>query len=43
MSADEYSSFLMEHLLDCYQGEGVFSFNNNEVKMGLKDVGLISG
>lgn len=27
------SGYLMEHLLDCYQGEGVFSLNNNEVKI----------
>lgn len=33
----------MEHLLDCYQGDGIFTLNNIEVNMGLKDVVLISG
>lgn len=32
------SGFLMEHLVDCYSGKGVLILNNNEVKMGLKDV-----
>lgn len=30
--------FLMEHLLDNYQGVGVFSLNDNDLKMGLKEV-----
>lgn len=32
----------MELLLDYHQGEGVFTLNNNEIKMGLKDMTLIS-
>lgn len=35
------SDVLLEHMLDCYHGDGVFSLNNIEVKMGLKGVALI--
>lgn len=34
--------YLMEHLVYCYRGEGVFTFEN-EVNMVLKDVALILG
>lgn len=37
------SRVLKEHLLDCYQGGGLFISNNNKVKMSLEDVALISG
>lgn len=37
------SGSLMEHLVDFYQGEGVFSLNKNEFKMRLKDLALIPG
>lgn len=33
----------MEHLVDCYQGEGMLSLNKNAVKIGVKDAALISG
>lgn len=32
----------MEHLLDGYQGEGMFTLNKNEVEIALKDVVSIS-
>lgn len=35
-------SFLMMRLVDSYRDEGVFTWNKNEVKMGLKDVAIIS-
>lgn len=37
------SGYLVEHLIENYHGKGFFSLNDNEVKMGLKDVALISG
>lgn len=36
------SGYLMEHLPEIYQDQGVFIFNDDEVRMGLKDVTLIS-
>lgn len=36
------SGFVMEGLTDYYQGEELFSLNNDEVKKGLKGVALIS-
>lgn len=36
------SAYLLEHLFDNCQGEGMFDLNINEVKMGLKDVALIT-
>lgn len=33
----------MDHMLDCYQVDDNFTLNNIEVKMGLKDMTLISG
>lgn len=35
--------YLFDHLLKNYQGKGIFILNDNEVKMGLRDVELISG
>lgn len=35
--------FLMEYLLDIYQGKKIFVFNNTEVRFGLRDMALISG
>lgn len=35
--------YLTGHLLDIYQDEGVFVFNNNDGSVGLKQVQLISG
>lgn len=32
------SGYLMEHLIDLYQDVEVFVFNNNMVRIGLKDV-----
>lgn len=32
----------MEHLVDCYNSEGIVTLKQNEVKMVLKDVALIS-
>lgn len=37
------SGYLLEYLLANYQGKGIFVLNDNKVKMGLKDVALISG
>lgn len=37
------SSYFLEHLLDSYQGKRMFALNDNEVKIELKDVSLISG
>lgn len=42
MPADGYVRLPNEHLLEIYQDDGVFFFNDNEVRMGLKDVALIS-
>lgn len=28
----------MDHILDCYQGDGNFTLNNIEINMGLKDI-----
>lgn len=36
------SGYLVEHLLENYQAKGVFVLNDNEVKMDLKYVALIS-
>lgn len=34
---------MVEHLIEDYQGNEIFILNDNEVKVGLKDVALISG
>lgn len=36
------SGYLMEHLIENYQYKWIFILNNKEVKMGLKNVALIS-
>lgn len=37
------SAYWVEHLIENYQGSGICILNDNEVKMDLKDVTLISG
>lgn len=37
------SSFLLEYLLECYQGKSLFLLNDKEVMFGRRDVALISG
>lgn len=37
------SGFLMEYLLNCYQGNGDFVLNEIKVKFRRRDVTLISG
>lgn len=43
MQAGGISKVLMEHMLNCYQGDDIFHLNNIEVQMGLKGLAFISG